>query len=279
MDKSELDGKYFTNNSTYNCPYCKRNNVSYSIEGVFQIDWTNTKNVYGYLVKCSEGSCKKTSLHLSNFLLRTSSGQFSYPTEHYVTDTTPQRKSIVGLPGPPQVQVDPLYKGKKTEKLSDSSINEVDDLFFYHKPTSYFTLNNLITSEVRKPLDEAENCLSSGYITGASACLRKCIYKLLKHQKIAEQDDSGKFIKFEERLKILSEGQPADIKEYFENIKGVYYITSQEVHENDWKDLDAGDLRFLIESTKEVLEAIYVTPKLREERAQKIQSLRKNKKD
>ena len=47
VDLSKLDKKYFINNKVYNCPYCRRNNVKYSLNGVFEFNWTDDKKVNG----------------------------------------------------------------------------------------------------------------------------------------------------------------------------------------------------------------------------------------
>lgn len=63
MDLSHLDKKYFIDPYIYNCPFCKRNNVSYEMVSHFDFDWSENKKCYGYIVRCS--SCKKESFHLS----------------------------------------------------------------------------------------------------------------------------------------------------------------------------------------------------------------------
>lgn len=46
MDQSKLDQKYFIDKYVYNCPFCKRGNVSYYINGGIEFDWTNFGEVY-----------------------------------------------------------------------------------------------------------------------------------------------------------------------------------------------------------------------------------------
>jgi len=62
-DHSALDDKYFIDNAVYNCPYCNRRHVSYTLAGVARFDWTDAKPCWLYLAQCD--SCKNTSLHLS----------------------------------------------------------------------------------------------------------------------------------------------------------------------------------------------------------------------
>jgi hypothetical protein len=96
-DDSHLDRKYFLKNGTYNCPFCNRRGVPYSIANFFQFDWNDSKRCFGYLIRCR--SCQRTSMHLSGKpLARTPTGDFdalldlddeffySVPTSFFVTD-------------------------------------------------------------------------------------------------------------------------------------------------------------------------------------------------
>lgn len=65
MDLSHLDKKYFIDAHIFNCPFCKRNNVSYSLIDTFSFHWSEYKICYGYIVKCDSDGCEKTSMHLS----------------------------------------------------------------------------------------------------------------------------------------------------------------------------------------------------------------------
>jgi len=62
-DESYLDQKYFINSSIYNCPYCHRGHVSYSVKDKVFFDWSNEKYCWVWFVKCD--SCGKTSMHLT----------------------------------------------------------------------------------------------------------------------------------------------------------------------------------------------------------------------
>lgn len=62
-DDSKLDKKYFIDRHVYNCPFCKRRNVKYSIVSTNWFNWTEDKNCQVYFVNCH--SCSKKSLHLS----------------------------------------------------------------------------------------------------------------------------------------------------------------------------------------------------------------------
>ena len=139
-DKSHLDRKYFIDASVYNCPFCNRNNVAYSLEGKYQFDWSNEKTCYAYFVKCR--SCNKESMHLS-----------------YENFTT---KGLHGLDYPFYFNND----------------QDIDERIFYSVPTSFFTIDIRVPSIIRECISEAEGCLKMNYLTGASACMRKAIYEL-----------------------------------------------------------------------------------------------------
>lgn len=63
QDRSHLDKKYFIDPHVYNCPYCNRRNVKYSLYSTYTFDWSNDKTCFVYYVRCQD--CDKTSMHLS----------------------------------------------------------------------------------------------------------------------------------------------------------------------------------------------------------------------
>lgn len=63
MDRSELDNKFFIDDKVYNCPFCKRRNVRYSLSDAKVFDWSHDKKAYIYITKCSD--CEKFGMHLS----------------------------------------------------------------------------------------------------------------------------------------------------------------------------------------------------------------------
>lgn len=62
-DYSYLDKKYFIDHTVYNCPFCNRKHVPYTLEDHFDFNWTDKKRCFGILIKCS--FCKLVSMHLS----------------------------------------------------------------------------------------------------------------------------------------------------------------------------------------------------------------------
>jgi len=62
-DQSELDLKYFIDRDIYNCPFCNRRHVAYTIAGRTVFDWTDSKKCWVWFAKCD--SCGKTSMNLT----------------------------------------------------------------------------------------------------------------------------------------------------------------------------------------------------------------------
>jgi len=249
-DLSFKDKKYFIDGATYNCPFCNRKNVKFAITSIESFSWSSNRLVFLFIVQCSENECEKRSFHLSNFHLATyipylkNYRIFRYPTE---------------------------ISGEDSRDLSNKK--DIDAQFFFHQPTSFFTVDPRIPHEIREPLSECENCRKSSFLTGASACLRKSIYKLLKLQKIPEKN-GDLFIPYEERIDKLRDQFPKIERDYFSDLKIVHGLTSQELHENDWGDFDSKTLLFLQEVTQQVLYEIYVLPDESKQRKSIIDELK-----
>lgn len=146
VDQSFLDKKYFIDDSTYNCPFCNRNNVRYMIVGEDSFDWSNRKKCYVYRVLCT--SCEKVSMHLSDEII--SDKRFG-----------PYGKRIYFNEG-----------------------IDIDFKIFYSVPTSFFVLDSRIPKIIRELISEAEGSLKMNFLTGASACMRKAIYELLVKERV-----------------------------------------------------------------------------------------------
>lgn len=156
QDKSELDKKYFIDEEVYNCSFCNRNNIVYTIKEWFKFDWSENKPCFVYLVKCS--SCNKVSMHLS------------------YSNLLAKRVSV--------------YYNEKFRSNID-----IDFCIFYSQPTSFFVVDERIPIVLRELITEAEGCLKMNYLTGASVCMRKAIYELLVFEKV-EGEDYERRIKF-----------------------------------------------------------------------------------
>ena len=158
-DDSALDKRYFIDDSIYNCPFCNRNHVSYSLVLKTPFDWTNEKKCWIYATTCH--SCHKTSMHLSYSDIATA-GSYEYDNFSFA----PNAKEVADL----------------------------DAAFFYSVPTPFFVLDSRIPNVLRLLASEAEGCLKGNFLTGASACARKVIYELA-HIQEAEGDNYDERIK------------------------------------------------------------------------------------
>jgi len=247
QDQSYLDRKYFIDDAKYNCPFCNRKSVTYSVVSTFDFNWSNDRNVYGYLVKCGSDSCSKKSLHLSNYYIDIYGGKFYYATL-----------------GSERVDVNDL---------------DIDNLFFYHQPTTFFTLDNRINGRIRKLVSEAEGCAKMGYLVGASGCLRKAIYELLEIEKSSRTNEKGAEIDYAERVKILKGKYQTVPPEYFDALANIQGMTSEQLHEGGWKPWTQEEFRFLVETTKEVLTEVYVRPQEKSLVLSKILGLKPQKEE
>ena len=229
MDLSHLDKKYFIDAHIYNCPFCKRNNVSYSMKDHFEFHWGENKTCHGYIVECGSTGCDKTSMHLSFQELR------KYNRNGY-------------------------YDSRFADGL------DIDATLFFSQPTSYFILDNRIPEKVRELIYEAENCRKSNYLVGASACLRKAIYELLEHEKTIVKNSKTGYADYQESIKALKTKFPTVAPELFDALGHMQEMASDNVHEGSWEAWDSAKLRFIIELTKATLHEIYVVPEERKDR-------------
>ncbi len=229
MDLSYLDKKYFIDPRIYNCPFCKRNNVSYSMIDHFEFHWGENKICHGYIVRCDSEGCQKTSMHLSFEELR------SYGRSGY-------------------------YNSIFADGI------DIDSALFFSQPTSYFILDSRIPEKVRELIYEAENCRKSNYLVGASACLRKAIYELLDHEESIIKNSKTGYPDYQASIKNLKKKYPSVASELFDALGHIQEMASDNVHEGSWEAWDSPKLRFIIELTKATLHEMYVVPEERKER-------------
>jgi hypothetical protein len=224
-DQSHLDRKYFVNEHVYNCPFCKRRHVCYELKVRWQFDWSNEKRCHVYTVACR--SCGKTSMHLSY----------------------------------EEIQTDSLLGSQKFCPQGQ----ELDDLFFYSVPTSFFALDERIPRRLREIFTEAEGCLKSNFLTGASACARKVVYELGVLEGASGQS-------YDERIKSLKALKPEVDPSFFDTLTTIQQVTSDNVHKNAYDGWSSRHLRVILAALSDILDEIYVIPKVRQER--RVQILR-----
>lgn len=228
VDKSDLDNYYFIDSYKYNCPFCNRNHVAYHITDYTDFDWSNDKKCRTYFAECD--SCAKVSMHLS-FLK-------------------------------PEL----IRHSSNTYRFSSDVKQPLDQHFFYSVPTSFFALDNRIPNQLREVLIEAEGCLKSNFLTGASACARKIIYELAV---LHNASGNG----YDEKIKSLKETLPTIEPSFFDSLLTIQQLTSSKVHENSYDGWESKHLRLILASIAEVLHEIYVIPALREDRRKKVLEL------
>ena len=232
VDESVLDARYFVDGHVYNCPFCKRRHVSYSLKSCFQFDWTAAKPCYGYLVCCN--SCGRVSMHLSY-----------EPLPIQISGSFTAEQNL-----------------EHTRILAD-----LDSRIFYSVPTSSFVLDSSIPKALRELLAEAEGCLKSNFLTGASACARKVIYELAVREQASGSN-------YDERIAGLKQLHPEIDATYFDTLLTIQQVTSSKVHEEAYDGWQAKHIRLILGALKEVLVELYVEPHRRAQRRQAILDLK-----
>jgi len=149
-----------------------------------------------------------------------------------------------------------------------NKVGEVlDRTFFYSVPTSFFVLDERVPKILRELLTEAEGCLKSNFLTGASACARKIVYELGRLSNATGDN-------YDERIKSLKQVHPEVEPTFFDTLLTIQQVTSSKVHEGSYDGWEAKHLRIILAALAEVLKEIYVAPALKEDRRKAILALR-----
>ena len=143
---------------------------------------------------------------------------------------------------------------------------DIDASIFYSVPTSFFVIDNRIPRVIRELITEAEGCVRMNYLTGASACARKAIYELTVKEEAAGDH-------YEDKIKSLKEKYPGIDPNLFDILAAIQGMTSDNVHEQSWPKWDSAHLTLIIETLKDVLREVYVLPRIKEGKSQRIQQL------
>lgn len=235
-DHSHLDSRYFVDELVYNCPFCNRRHVSYTVYDLVSFDWTDKKPCKAFFVACD--SCGNKSMHLT-----------------FDEDIT----------------VYEIQGGKRAYRFHTKNGVDtgarLDQAFFYSVPTSFFVLDERVPRVLRELLTEAEGCLKSNFLTGASACARKIVYELgVLNEAVGEN--------YEDRIKSLKSIHSEVDPEFFDTLLTIQQVTSTKVHENSYDGWEAKHLRVILLALSDVLHEIYVVPALRADRRKSILSLK-----
>ena len=144
---------------------------------------------------------------------------------------------------------------------------DLDQAIFYSVPTSFHAVDPRIPKELRQLVTEAEGCLKSNFLTGASACARKVIYELSDRLE-------GEGHNYEDKLKSLKSKLPDVDSSFFDTLLTIQQVTSSKVHENSNDAWDSSHLRLILATLVEILQEIYVIPAIKEEKRKSILELK-----
>ena len=260
------DDKYFISDKQYNCPYCGTGAVRYRVVGEEDFDFSNELSVRCIRIQCQEPNCEKVSLHMTKYDVSSfdSDGSLFLPKKTVVNKDT----------------------GEETEENWDT--DEIDELFFYNQPNSTFVIDTRIPKKIREALDEANTSHKMGLSIGSSAALRKAIFELLAFFKVPKTEepnkpeDKPKNIRYHDRLDLLKEiitkSYPSVDPTLLEDIKKIYSLSSQPLHERlssetEWIDFTPSQFLFLLEVVHSLLIQIFIIPSENKERKGKLSRL------
>lgn len=239
-DQSALDRKYFLTSDTYNCPFCRRGSVHFTIISRMVFHWTRERGVLAIYVRCS--SCDGISFHLSNNL---------------------------------DLIVESQYQGKLS--IRPKFINDdMDSHFFFHQPSSFFTLDARIPRKIRDLIQEAIESQRSGFLVGASACLRKAIYVLLEIEGVPKTEGGGGDTRerhYQDRVRDLKTKREHMDPTFVDVLAHALELTSDQLHEDSWDGWSTEEFNAVADATMSVLREMYVVPEERKERASRTANL------
>jgi len=160
-----------------------------------------------------------------------------------------------------------LTYGDIVSTYNSFNAKDIDSQIFYSVPSSFHVIDERIPAKLRELLDEAQGCLKSNFLTGASACVRKIVYELARLNQ-------AEGAKYDERIRNLKKQLPNVEPEYFDTLLNIQQLTSDKVHEDSYDGWESRHLKILIAALVEALHEIYVMPKERERRRQEVLDLR-----
>lgn len=144
---------------------------------------------------------------------------------------------------------------------------DIDSLFFYSVPTSFFVLDERIPKVLRDLFAEAEGCLKSNFLTGASVCARKIVYEMADIEN-AEGND------YESRIKSLKKTRTNIDPVYFDTLVTIQEVTSDKVHEQSYDGWNSNHLQLILATLITILGEMYVAPKIKQEKRESIIKLK-----
>ncbi len=266
MDPKEFENKYFIDAHRFNCAFCHVRSVGFFVTELTTFDWLIDKSAYAYFTRCS--GCYKTSIHLSHALFAFNESRrgeiFEIPPQKYIN---PHNSSTIRYLTP---------KGDLKEDVKFYSNGEMlDDYFFYHHPSSPFSVDPEVPAKIRSLIDEADGCRKQNFLVGGSGALRKAIYEFLLDQKVS--GDS-----YEEKIKALKIKYPKAEEAIFDALFGIQNLTSNALHEDElgnWEPWKSKDFSYVMQVVKAAMYEVYTSPKRSKDWLAKINAIKKSIKD
>ncbi len=241
---SEVESKYFIDESRYNCPFCKTRSVGYTVVGVANFDEKINNKIQALFIECLQ--CSKVSMHLSKKnLVFSSDKNFRVLSSYSYYENTIRYENKIDILG---------------------DVGDIDDKIVMHIPTSFFTIDERIPTKFRNLINEAEKCISNNCVTGASACIRKVIYEFILDRSLNGNS-------YEEKIKSLKTEYPSLDASWIAILRHIQGITSDQVHEDSYNSFKIGDAKGYLEILKEIFNEIYVLPEERKTKANKISAM------
>lgn len=254
MNPEDFESKYFIDENRYNCPFCKTGSQGYVVQDSVMVSWSSEAKAYVYFVKCR--GCGHISYHISDFNFNFSSQSPLLCFAH-----APQEQKYSPGTGVYFVSYGPDGKVIESEDFGKFPL---DDYFFYHHPSSPFSIDPNVPKKIRALVEEAEGCKNQNFMVGASGALRKAIYEFLIEQKIKKVNAEGEPLNYEERIKLLKEKHPKARDEVFDALAGVQDVTSVDLHEDElgnWEPWKAKEFNYVLEVVKAAMHEVYTAPK------------------
>lgn len=235
MDRSEKDSLYFIDSKVYNCPFCKRGNVRYTLTGKTMYEDEHGERINVYQIKCSD--CNGHSLHFT--------------------------------------KMDLIDRNETADYLASFKYDgELDDQFIAHRPGVKYVLDADVPKKLINLIGESEESRQANLLTGASASLRKAIYELLSQEKVLVKNEKTGHTDYRESILKLRDKYARIDPELFNQLAEVQELTSDLVHEDSWKAWEGKQLRFLTGIIQEILEELYAEPARRKRRKQRLDELK-----
>lgn len=236
MDQSAKDNMYFIDEYVYNCPFCRRRNIRYTVERAMTYTQLDDTEMHVYQVECTE--CRNLSLHFSQHDLQ-------------------------------------IYSSRPSRFIYDDAVM-LDAYFVAHRPGIAHVLDPDIPKKLRDLLAESDESRQSNLLTGASAALRKTVYQLLSNEKTLVKRPSNGLTDYKSSILALKTKYSRVDGELFDQLASTTELTSDLVHEDSWPNWSVKQLRFLTGIVVELLEEIYAEPARRKRRKETLAALKAN---